>query len=340
MIQHLDVSPKPHRLLLAVLLASVLLSCLAAPAFKVAADALASTSTFSGALDTADDGSYDFGKPMRRILMLCAGVVLIMSRRRLGIAETAREAFRTGRRARPLAMGWVIGVVSLGIVVAGMTAVGGKEWNPRFGSFRRTSALVTKYLASGLVVGLIEETLFRAFILVVFMRGMRTSRAVLASSFIYAILHFFDADVRVTAGFDPWIGFRAVAHCFSPLIREFEVLRRPDLWDRSIVPPLVGLTLLGVVLADSFLRSGCIFLSVGLHAGWVFGIKVAARFVSTSPDAPRWLFGGKKLINGVMGWVLLLLTWLVITRMVRRELPPNEDDAPPAPSPPQDEAPN
>ena len=79
---------------------------------------------------------------------------------------------------------------------------------------------------------------------------------------------------------------------------------------------LVGFIVLGLLLAYARLLSGGLYLSIGLHIGFVFALRVG-RIVMEVPRHPGLLWGQKRppLVSGVAGWAALLvcfgLVWLV-----------------------------
>jgi len=306
----------PHCLLVLLLTACVVVSCLLAPFLKIATDALSSDPGF-GHLLKARNGSYDFGRVMRRMMLLLTCAALVVARRRLAIYATVKQAFQTSPRISFVANGWAIGISSVSVVIPVMVAFGAKQWCPQIGSVGEGLVVMAEFTLSAVAVGFIEEALFRAFVLRLFMRRMSTWTAIVLSSLLYAVLHFFAIPVRVHPGFDLLVGFRTVGQFFLPVMREAYVLSHPDLWNTSILPTTLSLALLGIVLAHSYMRSGSIYFSVGLHAGWVFGIKAWAKFVVSTHGVPEWFWGSRKLVNGVVGSVFLMLTWLFIVAAYR-----------------------
>jgi membrane protease YdiL (CAAX protease family) len=84
---------------------------------------------------------------------------------------------------------------------------------------------------------------------------------------------------------------------------------------------MFGLFLLGIVLSYAFFRTGNLYLAIGLHAGWVFGLKSVRVVGDYTRDDLGWLFGSTdpKIVSGVAAWigiisVLLLVHWLTRNR--------------------------
>ncbi|MBN1521716.1 MAG: CPBP family intramembrane metalloprotease [Candidatus Aureabacteria bacterium] len=143
------------------------------------------------------------------------------------------------------------------------------------------------------------ETLFVWGILFVLLRDDFGKRAsIYITAFIYSTAHFLKAFSFPRAdGFDLAIGFRVF---FS----SFRTLAQLDQHGFS----LIGLFLLGIFFCRLFDDSGDnIFLVAGTHAGAVFVIKMGRVLLDFDKKDYEWLFGTSEGIDGVFGWVLLLM---------------------------------
>jgi membrane protease YdiL (CAAX protease family) len=61
---------------------------------------------------------------------------------------------------------------------------------------------------------------------------------------------------------------------FSHLLASF----RPFLDPVLLLPGIFGLFLIGLVLSYALIRTGKLYLGIGLHAGWVFSLKTMRVF--------------------------------------------------------------
>jgi membrane protease YdiL (CAAX protease family) len=125
---------------------------------------------------------------------------------------------------------------------------------------------------------------------------------------IYSMLHFFKADVFVSTGFQPLVGFVTIAQFFKPIF--FEFIKN--------LPAIIGLFLVGVVLSYAFIKTKSLYLSIGLHAGMVFMMKTDALFLVRVREKQEWLFGDSDLVTGVLVWSLLIFILFVIKRIYSR----------------------
>jgi len=151
-----------------------------------------------------------------------------------------------------------------------------------------------------------EEIFFRGFLLQSFMENMSVPVAVVVCSLIYSVLHFFRADVFVSTGFQPFVGFVTMAQFFKPLF--FDLVKH--------LPAIIGLFLVGIVLSYALIRTKSLYLSIGLHSGMVFMSKTDSIFISRFREKLIWLFGGdSKLVTGIVIWIFLICILIVIKKI-------------------------
>jgi membrane protease YdiL (CAAX protease family) len=135
------------------------------------------------------------------------------------------------------------------------------------------------------------------------------------SSLFYSALHFVEpGEPYFVVGLDPIAGFRHLFFTFTPFLQPL-----------NIFPGMFGLFLIGIVLSYAFLRTGNLYLAIGLHAGWIFSLKSIRVFGDFSREDLGWLFGSTdpKIVSGVGTWigiiiVLLLVHWWTRNRCVIR----------------------
>lgn len=153
------------------------------------------------------------------------------------------------------------------------------------------------------VVALMEETLFRGLIFGGLRRGMGWLPAMVISSAVYAAVHFLrkpESPETVS-----WVaGWVTAAQMLE------------GLWDvRQLIPGFLTLWVAGMLLAGGYSRFGSLHYPVGLHAGWVFWMKMRGVFTVTAPGSVAGNGGGLLstwLALGVVGGaaILLLVDWV------------------------------
>ncbi|MGA3179930.1 MAG: CPBP family intramembrane glutamic endopeptidase [Verrucomicrobiota bacterium] len=224
----------------------------------------------------------------------------MLSRRELGLANT-------GRPLRNLAAGLAIGLGSLAAVALLATLCGGRALNfshtgPEFLRYLRDTAL------AAILVAILEELIFRAALFGVLRKSFPVAVALLLSSAIYASVHFLQkAPAPARIG---WLsGLEVLPEMFHT---------PPD--GLALVPAFFTLLVAGAILALAYQRTGTLFLSIGLHAGWIFCLKSYRFLTRQSPGPARAFWGGDKLIDG---WLpLLILAGLLFLMLYSRRPAP------------------
>ena len=216
-----------------------------------------------------------------------------------------------GGQASRLAAGFGLGFVSLAVV--GVLALLGGGWNLR--SSASLGKAVPAALASALVVAVLEETFFRGAIMGALRRAHSATFALVLSSAIYALLHFFQRPAAPDQ-----------VHWFSGLALLPQMMRGFVTW-RMLVPDFFNLALVGIILGLAYQRTGNLYFSVGLHGGWVFWLKIWGEITTVQTGANPWLWGSAKLIDG---WLTLLVLAAVLMWVWRcRWLESNSDHVQP-----------
>ena len=152
------------------------------------------------------------------------------------------------------------------------------------------------------LIGVIEEFFFRGFIFQTFKNKFRWSVviSVIVTSVFYSLIHFVSAK-KPFIGADPvfFDSLRLIAAPFKSFANF------PEFW-----PAAVGLFIFGLILNDLVIRTGSLYPAIGLHAGCVFFIKIDGLFIHFF-DYDPFIWGSKKMYDGMIGWVFLLMLWLV-----------------------------
>jgi membrane protease YdiL (CAAX protease family) len=186
---------------------------------------------------------------------------------------------------RHVARGLALGFGSLACVAMVVLAAGARELNADLTAGRLCRKLAGAALTAA-VVSVIEEGLFRGAIFGALRKAIHWVNAMLGSSVIYALVHFFQRP-ESPAGVDWTSGLALLPRMLS------------GFWDlQQVIPGFLTLTLAGVVLALAYQRTGTLHFSVGLHAGWIFWLKSYGALTRETAGAGVWLWGTHKLIDG------------------------------------------
>lgn len=251
---------------------------------------------------------------MHRVAMLCALVGLIWLVRRWRLVDRRSFGFGLRRKEfwRQLAIGLIAGTLVILPLVVALQALGVRA--PRTGFDLTLVAmfkLVAFSLATGLVVGLIEEVFFRGVLFTAIRRSSGTVSAIVLPSLLYASLHFLGGRLLVPAAQIEWSSGLAV------LGEMFNKYANPA----AIVDSFLALFAVGALLAYVRVRTGSIAACIGLHAAWVCVIACVKETTRLQTGhSASWLVGS---YDGIVGWAALgwmaamTIVYLLLIRDVR-----------------------
>ncbi|WP_298904942.1 type II CAAX endopeptidase family protein [uncultured Nostoc sp.] len=176
-----------------------------------------------------------------------------------------------------LALGFGLGVASLAIVFSGQLGLGWCSFEKT--NFKLLLPILLQIFLIALLVGGIEELVFRGFLFTELAQDYPIWVAAAISSLIFALLHL--------------------------------------VWEqRETAPQLPGLWLMGMVLVLArFAANGNLGLAWGLHAGWVWAIATldTAELITYTGKVSDWFTGkNKKPLAGLAGIICVLGTGVII----------------------------
>ena len=253
---------------------------------------------------------YPFPRVFRRLLMInaiIAAAVFVRLRRetlvRYGMAWKPDSVCHLGA-------GFLAGIGGLAAFALLSVATGHAEL-----AIRQVPALywaerIAGGVLTGVLIGVLEEILFRGFVFTSVRDSMTRGRALPAmavTSLLYAVLHVLQIG-QPTISANP--GFAdGLKLALAPL---------RSLADGTAAwPSFVGLFLFGTILNLALVRTGSLYPSIGLHAGCVSFLRIMGLFFRFDPSN-TWLWSTKRVYDGAMGWVfLLLIGGLLIARLKR-----------------------
>lgn len=242
---------------------------------------------------------FPFPRIFDRTVMVTLAAMLLLWARRLRVVPLLRRGF-----ARPLGnlgaalKGLAIAAVVIAVLLALGAAAGARE-EPRAAE---ALARAPKYIGAAIVIAIIEEGFFRAFLLGGMVEDFGRGGALAISSAFYALAHLVRAPERFyLARFDAAAGLHNLAASLAQLLHPAAAL-----------PALAGLFLLGMVLGEAFLVTGTVYLSAGIHAGLVIGAKLWPY-----SGGPHWIvgYGRPALISGEAAWLMALVILALIPRL-------------------------
>jgi membrane protease YdiL (CAAX protease family) len=249
--------------------------------------------------------SFTFGRLYDRVFELLLVGALVVMWRRLDLGGPTEIGFRRPGWPRQLGRGLAIGAVGLGVALACCAAWGAFVPVLRYPAGKTVRKAVLGLLAAG-AIGAGEEALFRGVLLRRLGRDAGIAVGVVVTTVIYAAVHAIRTG-RTRGPVEAWSGIERTAALFAPLA------------EPAVLPTLLGLAALGLVLAIARVRSGSLWMPIGIHAFWVAGFRVGRLLFVIRPQ-PAWLVGAgwPPLIGGAAAGVGLAVTALLILRWARR----------------------
>lgn len=283
---------KTYQRLFLFLLLVLLVTCLLSPWMAFGAD------WFLNTLGRPAE-RYPFSRIFNRTYMIAAIILFFLFRRFLRIGALSQLGLPPVRQgARDLITGWLLAIGSM--IALGVAMSLADVFTPYFRvSLSQSLSRCVGALATGLMVGFLEEIFFRGIFLRGLMDDLKPATAFVLANLFYAAVHFVKpGEPYYLEVFDTWAGFRHLASTFVPFLDPFE-----------FGPGLMGLFLIGVALSYAFIRTNSLYLSIGMHAGWIFSIKTVRVFGDYKREDLGWLFGltDPKIVSGIATWIGILI---------------------------------
>lgn len=161
-------------------------------------------------------------------------------------------------------------------------------------------------LLAASVVPILEELLFRGFILGVLLRSFSRLGALVFTSALFSIVHFLKAPDATTPNDSVnW------ASGFVSITYSFWQFADPVL----LAAGFLTLFVIGCILADARLRTRSLWLPIGLHAGWIFANGTFSKAAHREALALPWI--GKNLLVGIVPLMIALASWGLLLAWVK-----------------------
>lgn len=256
-------------------------------------------------------------QPFRRIFDRCVLVTALAGLLPLLRAADIRSCAALGYvRAdhwwRHALLGFFLGIVSFLVAGLLLMALGARTWKEGIEGSTLISSMA-KFTVTAIVVALIEETLFRGGLQGVLQRRGRVPLAIAITSAVYSIIHFLKPQTAsIAASAITWLsGFQYLG----------QVLGKSFI-QPGVAAGFVTLWLAGCVLGLAFAETKGLYLSMGLHAGWVLTLK--SYSFCTAPvimTEPAWWIGND-LITSPAIWPVLVVLFFGVLWLCRNKLRP------------------
>lgn len=209
---------------------------------------------------------------------------------------------QSGGEGQRLLAGFTLGFVSLACIAIIVLTAHGRRFDPNLTMARFLGSVVGAG-ATAMVVAVLEELLFRGAIFGALRKIWNWRAALVLSSLIYALVHFMQS-----ADLTGPVTWHSGLEILPQMLRGFGNLA-------VVIPGFFNLTLAGLLLGLAYQKTGNLYFSIGLHAGWIFWLKAYALLTRPMDLAKDWLWGTDKLIDGWLALVVLALAGIILIRL-------------------------
>ncbi len=236
-------------------------------------------------------------------LFLLLSLIHVVRRLKLTTRRDWGYGLPRPRWLRQFMSGLAIGVATMLPVTLAMLVLGARTAVADFSISLLGHALLVG-LGSGLVVGLLEETLFRGLLQGAVIREWRRPMAgIVFVALLFAAMHFL-ADIRIAhEDVTPGSGLYLLATIADNFLAP-----------ASIVDGFLALFAVGLLTGIVAWWTGSIALSAGLHAGWVWMMRTALITTQIDDHSGRaWLIYRP---HGYVGWLTFAWTLLLVTALL------------------------
>ena len=237
-----------------------------------------------------------FARLYDRVFELLLVAAVVIAWRRLDLGSARELGLARPRWAAEVRRGLGAGLAGVGAALLVCMLAGAVVPELRFAAVK-TLRKALLGLAAAIAIGTAEELLFRGVLLHRMARDRGRMAAVILTALVYAAVHAVRTGASRGGAVTIWSGLERSAALVTPLL------------ERDALPGIVGLVGLGVLLAVARLRTGSLWVSIGIHTAWVAVFRVGRLFLAIQRE-PAWLVGPgwPPLIGGVAGWVAIVIT--------------------------------
>ena len=194
--------------------------------------------------------------------------------------------------------GFALGLLSMALVAAGVLLAGARVMSL---DSARVGQVLLGAGSTAAAVAVLEEAVFRGALFGALRQVQPWRTALAVSSTVYALVHFFErteytAPVRWTSGLE----------LLPQMLRGFGEVQ-------TLIPGFLNLFLAGAILGLAYQRTENLYVSIGMHGGWIFWLKSYRAFTRPVAESNPWLWGTHKLIDAWIALPVLLVCLLVLS---------------------------
>ena len=260
---------------------------LAGPAFE-----------FAVSVGVLEDDEYL--RSFRRLLTVALAVAVLAGFRPWRDGDLASYGLRGSRAGwAPAAKAFAAAALLAAALLALDGALGLWSWRRDVDGWA-LALRVGRYLPGAALAALVEEWLFRGWMVRRLARCLPLGAAAVVAAVLFGALHAFRPAFQSRGAVrDPWRGLQALGEGLARLVDPAQ-----------FGPFFLGLTLFALVLTAAWLRTGTLWTAVGAHAGAVWVLYGFSPLLRWAPG-PAWL-GTRTVADGVPAWLVLAALTVVL----------------------------
>ncbi|MDC0435350.1 CPBP family intramembrane metalloprotease [bacterium] len=242
----------------------------------------------------------DFERVANRCVLIAAILFFVALCKKINFSAGCDLGYSTDKRQfyTDIVKGIGLGVLIMSTIAVGLLITNNRIIDTIWGlSALNIISILASGLISGLMIALLEETLFRGAMLSAIRRESTAFIAITVTSFFYALVHFIQPEIQLDSNSLDWTsGFVLLKYALANLANVSQ-----------IADSLIALFLAGVLLSIVRLRTNRIAICIGIHAGWVLVIQVTKRITDSNSDSEfAFLTGSYDNVTGYLAAVFLI----------------------------------
>jgi len=204
-----------------------------------------------------------------------------------------------GRLLKTFSRGLGIGVMIMSVHVILLVLLGARVLEPGYIQFSRLFTVLVTGLFSGILVAVIEEAFFRGAMQCRMRRSSSLLATAIMTNLLFASVHFIRPPVSAEGAVIGWYsGWEMLAGMFH---------RYEDF--AGFADSFIALFAAGLFLSLVRERTGHLTLCIGIHAGWVWIIKLTSEVTKVDANSPTAFLIGS--YDNITGWAATAVLCLV-----------------------------
>ena len=236
-----------------------------------------------------------------RLSMIIAALGFWPLLKLLGINNRTALGFSLDRDRllKTFSRGLGIGVIIMSVHAILLVLLGARVLEPGYIQFSTLSTVLVTGLLSGILVAVIEEIFFRGAMQYHMRRSSSLLTTTIMTNLLFASVHFIRPPVSAEGAKIGWYsGWEMLAGMFH----RYENFT-------GFADSFIALFAAGLFLSLVRERTGHLTLCIGIHAGWVWIIKLASEVTNADVNSPTAFMIGS--YDNITGWAATVVLGLV-----------------------------